>query len=457
MSLKAQCTGSWSSSDTLTYLCAKGELLGTTLGVNICPTTALNTYTFTAPVQNIKLNFSGFGAVGTAGDSRMAVFLNDSIIDLNLACNIIVGCQTPSGTHNINSGCLVDSIQGADGGISGFIYLNAAAFGLDSITSIGVSTSEPGNSQTVFEVGSCNPTLTIDLGNDTALCEGDTLTLDATTSNATYLWQDNSTDSTFIVTQQGTYWVEVTNNCGTTTDTINVNYNPLPTVDLGNDTTLCQGDTLTIDATTSNATYLWQDNSTNPTFNVTQQGTYWVNVTNSCGITTDTMNISYNPLPTVDLGNDTILCQGESLMLDATTSNATYLWQDNSTNPTFNVNQQGTYWAEIMLNGCGTIDTITVLQECEIILLIPNVFTPNQDGINDLFIPVESKGILSMNTKIYNRWGQLMFSSDFLSIGWDGRNLLGVRVPNGTYFWIINYYDIKRNLLDIHGHLTILG
>ena len=95
------------------------------------------------------------------------------------------------------------------------------------------------------------------------------------------------------------------------------------TFNLVNDTTLCQGETLTLDATSSNAAYLWQDNSTNPSFTVTQQGTYWVEVTNNCGTTTDTINVSYNALPTVNLSNDT-LCQGETLTLDATSSNATY-------------------------------------------------------------------------------------------------------------------------------------
>jgi len=202
---------------------------------------------------------------------------------------------------------------------------------------------------------------TVDLSNDTTLCQGETLTLDATTSNAIYLWQDNSTNPTFTVTQQGTHWVEVTVNKCSTTDTINVSYNPLPTIDLGNDTTLCQGNTLTLDATTSNATYLWQDNSINPTFNVTQPGAYWVQVTDSCGTTTDTINVIYNPLPTVDLGNDTILCQGETLTLDATTPNASYLWQNNSTSPVYNVFSSGIYWVEVTdTNNCIIRDSINI-------------------------------------------------------------------------------------------------
>jgi gliding motility-associated-like protein len=204
------------------------------------------------------------------------------------------------------------------------------------------------------------PTPTVNFGNDTTLCQGLTLLLNATTPNATYLWQDNSTNSTFNITQQGTYWVEVTvNNCSTS-DTIQVNYNPTPTANIGNDTIICQGETLLLDATTPNSTYLWQDNSTTPTLNITQQGIYWVQITGSCGTIADTTNVNYNPRPIVNIRNDTNICQGETLLLDATTPNATYLWQDNSTNSTFNITQQGTYWVEVTVNNCSTSDTIQV-------------------------------------------------------------------------------------------------
>jgi gliding motility-associated-like protein len=204
------------------------------------------------------------------------------------------------------------------------------------------------------------PLPTIYLGNDTTVCQGEALTLNATTPNVTYLWQNNSTTPTFTVTQQGSYWVQVSDSCGSTIDTIIVNYNPIPTIDLGNDTTLCEGEILVLDATTSNATYLWQDNSTNPTFNLNQQGTYWVQILDNCGSTKDTILINYNPLPTVKLGNDTTICEGEILILNATTPNATYLWQNNSTNPTFSVTQQGIYWAEVTVNNCSTVNAILV-------------------------------------------------------------------------------------------------
>lgn len=207
---------------------------------------------------------------------------------------------------------------------------------------------------------SYNAIPTINLGNDTTLCQGQTLVLDATTVGGSYAWQDNSTSATFNVSQQGIYWVEVTvNNC-TTTDSIIVNFDPAPVVDLGNDTSLCQGESLALDATAMNATYLWQDNSTNPTFNVVQQGTYWVEVTSNNCATTDSIIVTYNPIPTINLGNDTTLCQGQTLVLDATTVGGSYLWQDNSTNPTFDVNLSGTYWVELTVNNCTTVDSIDV-------------------------------------------------------------------------------------------------
>ena len=297
----------------------------------------------------------------------------------------------------------------------------------------------------------------MDLGNDTTLCQGESLTLDATTSNVTYLWQDNSTSPTFTVTLQGTYWVELTDSCGSTvTDTINVVYTPLPAVQLGNDTTLCQGEPLTLDATTSAATYLWQDNSTNPTFTVTLQGTYWVELTDSCGSTViDTMNVDYDPLPAVQLGNDTTFCQGETLTLDATTSAATYLWQDNSTGPTFNVDLEGAYWVEVT-NSCGIFyDTLIAYSEnCDCHLYVPNTFTPDLDNLNDQFAPVSDCAFTEYSLLIFNRWGEQIFESSHQSNYWDGK-YKGSLCQTGVYIYSVKY-NHGGMLKEKYGHVTLL-
>ena len=266
---------------------------------------------------------------------------------------------------------------------------------------------------------------------------------------------------THLFSDTGNFIVSVIISAGGITDTLidTLFISHLPFVNLGNDTILCEGEILILDATTSNATYLWQDNSTNPNFIITQQGTYWVQVINNCENSTDTINVNINSLPTINLGNDTTLCQGVILYLDVTATNASYLWQDNSTNPTYNITQQGTYWAEVTVNSCNAIatDSITItIDDCEVILEIPNVFTPNNDGNNDLFIPIKNIGIASMNTRIYNRWGQLIFVSDFLEIGWDCSTSSGALVPNGTYFWTVYYTDINGLENNLKGYVTIL-
>ena len=297
-----------------------------------------------------------------------------------------------------------------------------------------------------------NPLPIVNIGNDTTICEGETVSLDANTTNATYLWNDNSTNPTLEIDQQGSYWVDVTvDNCRSS-DTIQINLNPLPTVNIGNDTTICEGEILTLNTNITNATYLWNDNSTNPTLTVDQQGTYWVDVmVNNCH-SSDTIQINLNPLPTVSIGNDTTICEGETISLDANTTSATYLWNDNSTNSTLIVDKQGTYWVDVTVNNCSSTNTILVNEgDCEIAIEIPNIFTPNNDGINDLFTPSDSKGIFSMNTIIYNRSGKKIFETNNPLIEWDGQN-----VSDGTYFWIIHYVDSMKNESQLKGYINIL-
>ena len=158
----------------------------------------------------------------------------------------------------------------------------------------------------------------VNLGNDTALCIGQSLTLNAAAPYITsYLWQDNSTNAIYNITQTGTYWVKasITSSCFAS-DTINVTYKPNPIVNLGNDTALCYGQTITLNATTPNATYQWVDGSTDSIFIITPPYTpynFWVKVTvNNC-TGADTIGLNIYETPQIHLGNDTILCNGQSI------------------------------------------------------------------------------------------------------------------------------------------------
>lgn len=132
---------------------------------------------------------------------------------------------------------------------------------------------------------------------------------------------------------------------------------------LGNDTTLCIGETLTLSGLNIGGTYLWHDGSTDTIFTVTQTGTYYVNISISCEVYTDTIEVSYTPMPQFNLGNDTLLCQDEELFLNSPNiiGMTGVVWQDSSVNNTLLVNQPGIYSLSVYVGGCVGSDTIEVL------------------------------------------------------------------------------------------------
>jgi len=251
--------------------------------------------------------------------------------------------------------CLGDSVVITAGGGTNYLWNNG-----DTTQSIKVS-PQYSALYTVFinKAGSCTVTkfVTINvsnsqfnfLGNDTSLCAGQTFKLNASIPNSTYLWQNGSHDSTIVVNQSGTYWANVCTNGCHNIDSVIVLFNQLPNINLGNDTSVCFGNNLILKASISNATYLWQNLSTDSVFNVNQQGVYWVKVTSSGCSNSDTINIYYHTIPIISLGNDTVICQGTNIILDVTYPNASYLWQDNSISPTYNVTYQGLYWVKQQL------------------------------------------------------------------------------------------------------------
>jgi gliding motility-associated-like protein len=194
----------------------------------------------------------------------------------------------------------------------------------------------------------------VNLGRDTLLCDGNSLVLNANSSDptATYLWQDGSTNAQFTVNQAGVYKVKVSNGCEAVEDEIKIDFKPKPIIDLGNDRVLCSNEVLVLDANYPNSTYLWQDGSTNSQFRVTQGGTYSVTVNlNGCSFT-DQINIDYKLPLKLDLGRDTILCEGQKYLLVAGTDMlANYLWQDGSKLPFLEVSGSGLYSVTVN-NGC---------------------------------------------------------------------------------------------------------
>ncbi|MDW3197031.1 MAG: gliding motility-associated C-terminal domain-containing protein [Cytophagales bacterium] len=284
----------------------------------------------------------------------------------------------------------------------------------------------------------------LDLGEDQVVCDRQSLLLDATNSNATYTWQDGSSASTFLVTSSGTYSVRVDNACGLTVDTVKVDFLDTPIVDLGEDQTLCDTNTVELELTAVPGTYTWQDGSESPRYEVSQPGNYWVLVENACGSDSDTVRIDYLDTPTLNLGEDQTLCNGSSLVLDVSSVQGNYRWIDGSDDFLFEVTQSGTYWLEVE-NFCGTAkDSIEIVYDDLLVSSIPNVFTPNGDGVNDYFF-IDSR-LMNTSLQVFQRTGHKVYESTNYQNDWDGSNL-----PSGTYYW-----SLSNTCGHYKGSVTIL-
>jgi gliding motility-associated-like protein len=203
----------------------------------------------------------------------------------------------------------------------------------------------------------------IDIGPDsTIICEGDSLLLNAGSGFLSYLWQNGSNDSTFLVTEGGFYFVIVAGPGGcTNSDSIYVTQSIL-NIDIGADTTICIGDSVVFNAGEGYASYLWQDGSNEPTYVANQTGTYWVEVTNGSCTDYDSVYLYVDdPSIAMYLGNDTTICIGDFIVLKPAFGVFNgYLWSTGDTTSTISVSEPGTYTLTVE-SGCGmATDQITI-------------------------------------------------------------------------------------------------
>lgn len=143
-------------------------------------------------------------------------------------------------------------------------------------------------------------------------------------------------------------------------------------------------------------------------------------------------------LPNLGIGPDTTLCRKEFLKFDISFPNSTYLWSTGSTSPFIRITEPGTYTANLF-NICDTLSSTVVVQyrdyDCN--FFFPNAFTPNGDGLNDVFLPYFESDVIGMELTIFNRWGEMIFKSNDKTKGWDG-TYKGETVQDGVYMWHIN-------------------
>ncbi len=255
---------------------------------------------------------------------------------------------------------------------------------------------------------------TINLGNDTSVCAPNTVVLDATISGAVYQWQDNSTSSTFTVTQSGIYMVTVSVSGCISADTINVNTNGLPAVNIqASQSIFCASDSAQICSPSGFVSYLWNTGETTDCIYATHAGNYYVTVSdaNNCTATSNHLPIFVYPLPPVSVS-----VNGDTLRAFNAVS---YQWYFNNniiggaTDSVYITTQSGNYTVEITdTNGCHVSSnavTVTVsgLKEIgeEQFSVYPN---PNTEGVWQLQV---DESWLNSKVEIFDAEGKLVFNS----------------------------------------------
>ncbi len=209
----------------------------------------------------------------------------------------------------------------------------------------------PGTGRDTIQVSKFSA-VSVDIGTDTTACKGDTINLDAGPGFASYMWNTDSTNQSIDVDTSGTYWVTVTDSNGCeASDSATIKFKPDPAkVNLGPDTTICANDSITLNVAAGYDSYTWLDTITGQdSLTVDTVGTYYLKVSNASGCTgtgRDTIKVSIDTLPSVELGADTGICQADSLMLDAGSGFDNYEWSTGETGQTIVGDTAGTYSVE---------------------------------------------------------------------------------------------------------------
>jgi gliding motility-associated-like protein len=218
-------------------------------------------------------------------------------------------------------------------------------------------------------------------------------------------------------------------------------------IDLGADTSLCQGNTLHLSAG-KYSSYLWQDGSGDSTLMISQAGTYSVQVSDNCDFAyADTINVYYYK-DSLNAMFDTTVCSKPPVSIFSPVKLTDYEWYNQtgslSTENMASVSLNSNSVNEIFLSGhtsagCKVNDTIRITyKDCTNLISFPNAFSPNGDGINDLFRPVVHANLNSYELSVYNNWGELVFQTKNVQSGWDGR-IRGQKQDTGAFVWFCKY------------------
>ncbi len=289
--------------------------------------------------------------------------------------------------------------------------------------------------------------LSLNLGQDITTCDQNPIVLDAGPGRASYLWSTGANTRTIQVTQSGKYWAKITESGCEAIDTIEIKIKNV-NLNLGADLEFCEGESRTLNAGAGRDSYLWSTGASTQQIVVSDSGLYWVEIKQDDCTVRDSIKVKVNRKPQlqiVDLKKS--YCPDEAKFGLQGRPNGGNFTINGTANSFFDPGQlpAGKYIITYTLTdqkGCtSTIaDTTEVLRKDDSgcakgELFIPELFSPNADGANDVF-QVRGTAVLTFEILIFDRFGNQVYRADNFpeasTKGWDGGEQ-----PAGVYMWQI--------------------
>jgi len=298
-------------------------------------------------------------------------------------------------------------------------------------------------------------------------------------------WQDAAATVAFTnpaTAADGTYYIKAANSTGCFTILpVTISSYPVQLVDAGNDKGICDSDsTVVLSAQVSNTTapvrYEWtpadiggiqnpaaastivKPNATPQQFIVTVTDGYGCNY-----LISDTVVVTKQPPVAAFAGNDTLAVTGLPHQLQAT-GGVGYLWEPAGllndaaiANPLATIYADSIFFTVIVTDdkGCKGYDTVKIRTYDGITYYVPNAFSPNGDGMNEIFKPIPV-GIVSTELfRVFNRYGIIMFETNRYMNGWDG-NYKGIPQPVGNYVWVLKGKGRNGKMIEMRGNVVLV-
>lgn len=296
---------------------------------------------------------------------------------------------------------------------------------------------------------------------DTVVCLADALLLKAYDQYAgSYQWGNGGTGKEKFVYEDGTYWVYSTDECRTLIDSFHVDFVRFE-LDLPDEISICPGQTIILNVNHPMIDqYVWNDGSRDNMIEVRKPGQYYVTATSGKCMLSDTVMV-HQLQPQVDiLNSDTSMCISRLEPITAVASlPGTFTWSNGASGAEMMPDHTGKY-VVTHTNVCGTnTDSVYItLNNCICNVMVPNAFTPNGDGRNDVFSPVAAPGCNFMfyEMRIVNRYGQYVYYTNNEQQGWDGY-IQSQPAAAGVYMYSIKYTDrYTHEYKELKGELVLL-